>query len=279
MNYYQRHIGDYAKDTGHLSMLEHGAYTILLDRYYSTETGIPEDQAYRVCRARTLPEKQAVDVVLSEFFHLVDGKWTNRRADEEIARMREQAKKSQDNGRLGGRPKKEPIANPEVTQSEPRRNPAETQQVISGIPRANPEITQSEPRNNLNQEPITKQVNQNLKTQAAAAIPLRVAAAAANPADWSPEPDPIACRSVELAVLLRRRGASLQASDPRVRAWAASGISDAEALSALEIAQQRRADSGANQPIGAGLIAAILADGACRKDFQADRHNPFAGAI
>ncbi len=25
MNYYERHLGDYAKDTAHLSMLEHGA--------------------------------------------------------------------------------------------------------------------------------------------------------------------------------------------------------------------------------------------------------------
>ena len=36
MNYYERHLGDYARDTGHLSMLEHGAYSLLLDRYYAT---------------------------------------------------------------------------------------------------------------------------------------------------------------------------------------------------------------------------------------------------
>jgi uncharacterized protein YdaU (DUF1376 family) len=33
VNYYERHLGDYAKDAGHLSMLEHGAYSLLLDRY------------------------------------------------------------------------------------------------------------------------------------------------------------------------------------------------------------------------------------------------------
>ena len=84
MNYYEHHLGDYAKDTAHLSMLEHGAYRLLLDRYYSTEAGIPADQAHRVTRARTREEKQAVDTVLNEFFRIVDGIWINQRAEEEI---------------------------------------------------------------------------------------------------------------------------------------------------------------------------------------------------
>lgn len=88
VNYYEHHLGDYAKDTGHLSMLEHGAYRILLDRYYSTEAGIPAAQAYRLARARSDEERQAVDVVLEEFFELVDGVWHNGRADEEIAKER-----------------------------------------------------------------------------------------------------------------------------------------------------------------------------------------------
>jgi uncharacterized protein YdaU (DUF1376 family) len=88
VNYYEHHLGDYAKDTGHLSMLEHGAYRILLDRYYSTEAGIPAAQAYRLARARSEEERQAVDVVLEEFFERVDGVWINRRAEEEIAKER-----------------------------------------------------------------------------------------------------------------------------------------------------------------------------------------------
>lgn len=84
MNYYQRHLGDYARDTAHLSMIEHGAYTMLLDRYYATEQGIPEDQAYRVARARTREEKSAVSAVLAEFFTLEEGVWVQRRVREEI---------------------------------------------------------------------------------------------------------------------------------------------------------------------------------------------------
>lgn len=106
MNYYERHLGDYTKDTAHLSMVEHGAYTLLLDRYYATEAGIPADQAHRVARARSKEEKAAVDAVLAEFFDLVDGVWTNGRAEEEIASARVRMDASRTNGKKGGRPKK-----------------------------------------------------------------------------------------------------------------------------------------------------------------------------
>lgn len=91
MNYYERHLGDYARDAGHLTMLEHGAYTLLLDRYYTTEQGIPADQAHRVCRARTRDEKEAVDTVLAEFFTLRDGVHYQKRVDAEIERYSESA--------------------------------------------------------------------------------------------------------------------------------------------------------------------------------------------
>lgn len=106
MNYYERHLGDYARDAGHLTMLEHGAYTLLLDRYYTTEQGIPEDQAHRICRARTRDERAAVDAVLAEFFRLVDGAWHNGRCDREVTKMQAKVKAAQENGKLGGRPKR-----------------------------------------------------------------------------------------------------------------------------------------------------------------------------
>jgi uncharacterized protein YdaU (DUF1376 family) len=85
VNYYERHLGDYARDTAHLSLLEHGVYTLLLDRYYATEQPIPADQVHRVARARSRDEKAAVDAVLAEFFTLADGAYRNKRADKVIA--------------------------------------------------------------------------------------------------------------------------------------------------------------------------------------------------
>ena len=89
MNYYKRHIGDYIKDTAHLSLLEHGVYGRLLDVYYGRESGIPDDQAARLVGARSKDELKALRDCLSEFFKLVDGVWRNGRCDEEIAEASE----------------------------------------------------------------------------------------------------------------------------------------------------------------------------------------------
>ena len=119
MNYYERHLGDYAKDTAHLSMLEHGAYSLLLDRYYGTEMGIPISQAHRLARARSKEEKQAVDDVLAEFFQLVDGVWINQRAEEEIAKAQVKINAAKENGKKGGRPPRVKSGSETETQEKP----------------------------------------------------------------------------------------------------------------------------------------------------------------
>lgn len=119
MNYYERHLGDYARNAGHLSMLEHGAYTLLLDRYYVTEQPIPADQTYRVARAKTRDERAAVDAVLAEFFTLVDGAYVNTRTEEEIEKARRKIETSRNNGRGGGRPKKNPPETRQDTHQKP----------------------------------------------------------------------------------------------------------------------------------------------------------------
>lgn len=129
MNYYERHLGDYAKDAGHLTMLEHGAYTLLLDRYYTTEQGIPAEQAHRVCRARTDDEKAAVDIVLAEFFVLVNGVWTHDRVEREITKMQAKVKAARENGKRGGRPK---ASQDEASQNQTPTN-ADTEQKPTGF--------------------------------------------------------------------------------------------------------------------------------------------------
>lgn len=84
MNYYERHIGDYLKDTSHLSLLEHGIYGRLLDVYYTREGAIPDAQAARLIGARSKEEREALSAVLSEFFELIDGHWHQGRCDAEI---------------------------------------------------------------------------------------------------------------------------------------------------------------------------------------------------
>ncbi|WP_395707812.1 YdaU family protein [Casimicrobium huifangae] len=132
MNYYKRHIGDYLKDTAHLSLLEHGVYARLLDVYYTRETAIPDDQAARLIGARSKEELSALRAVLGEFFALEDGAWTQQRCEREIGLKEEKSETNRVNGKRGGRPKKETQSvsekNPNgfeiETQTEPTENPS-----------------------------------------------------------------------------------------------------------------------------------------------------------
>lgn len=96
MNYYEHHLGDYMRDTAHLSMLEDAAYRRLLDAYYVREKPLPADlrECYKLARATTKPEREAVAYVLREFFTLGDDGHHQGRADEEIARFRTKSEKA-----------------------------------------------------------------------------------------------------------------------------------------------------------------------------------------
>jgi uncharacterized protein YdaU (DUF1376 family) len=98
VNYYPFHIGDYVSATRHLSWEEDAAFRRLLDTYYITEKPIPADHraACRLVMAQTESQREAVRVVLEEFFTLTDDGWVNKRADVEIAAMREKQQKQRD---------------------------------------------------------------------------------------------------------------------------------------------------------------------------------------
>lgn len=84
MHYFKRNIGDYHKKAGRLSMLEHGAYTLLLDACYDRERFPTIDEAIDWCWARSDEEVAAVRFVLSKFFTLEDGRYVQQRIQEEI---------------------------------------------------------------------------------------------------------------------------------------------------------------------------------------------------
>lgn len=96
MNYIELHLGDYAKDTRHLSLLEHGVYMMLLQIYYGDECPIDDAKKYRLVSARTEEEREAVDTILSEFFTLIDGKWVNARAERELEAYRQRSESARD---------------------------------------------------------------------------------------------------------------------------------------------------------------------------------------
>jgi uncharacterized protein YdaU (DUF1376 family) len=85
MHYYKRNLGDYAKKAGRLTMLQHGAYTLLIDSCYDREVFPTLEQALEWTWASTEAEIEAVKFVLSRFFTLdKDGQYVQERILEEL---------------------------------------------------------------------------------------------------------------------------------------------------------------------------------------------------
>lgn len=88
MNFYKRYMADYQSKTSRLTLIEHGAYTLLLDAYYIREAPLPAD--FRVVcslvRATSKKEREAVKSVLGEFFVPSPEGWRSERVDVDIAR-------------------------------------------------------------------------------------------------------------------------------------------------------------------------------------------------
>lgn len=113
MNYYPRYPAHYVAKTLHLSMEQDGAYTRLLDWYYANERPIPHGQRYAIARAQTPSERRSTDAVLREFFALENGVYEHERAGREIEKATPKIEAARANGRLGGRPRKNPLASDE----------------------------------------------------------------------------------------------------------------------------------------------------------------------
>jgi hypothetical protein len=70
MNFYKHFIGDYARATGHLSVIEHGAYRLMLDHFYGAGKPLPANRKalYRLLRAEAEAERRAVDSICFQFW-------------------------------------------------------------------------------------------------------------------------------------------------------------------------------------------------------------------
>lgn len=112
MNHYPHHIGDFNSATRHLTFVERALYRELLDLYYDTERPLNADvsKIARRVLANTEELREALVVVLEEFFLLGDDGWHNDRCDREIASFHAKQEQQSRAGRAsaakrtGGRP-------------------------------------------------------------------------------------------------------------------------------------------------------------------------------
>ena len=92
MNFFKLYVGDYQRDTAHLSVTEHGAYLLMLQHYYATEKPLPTGKAlHRMLRAQDKAERDAIDAVVQQFWHETTDGLINHRADAEITKAGAQA--------------------------------------------------------------------------------------------------------------------------------------------------------------------------------------------
>ncbi len=135
MNFFKLYIGDYQRDTAHLSIAEHGAYLLMLQHYYATENPLPIGKAlHRMLRVQDKAERDAVDSVVTKFWTESEDGLINVRADAEIRKADHQRTVNREIGKRGGRPKQtEQITESvscsvigSVSESEPNDNPNQT---------------------------------------------------------------------------------------------------------------------------------------------------------
>lgn len=122
MYYYQHHIGDYRKDTSHLSLTEHGIYRQLIDLYYITEKPL-DKKSIRLIGARTEQEVELALAILNEFFEKKGRSYFHKRCDDEILNYKTRsAKASESSNKRWNNIKKLQDANAMPTQCERNAN-------------------------------------------------------------------------------------------------------------------------------------------------------------
>ena len=204
MIFYKRMIGDIQAKTGHLTLAEFGAYDRLLDHYYSTERGIPEDRVYGIARAVSKEDRKAVDFVIAEFFTLgSDGLYRQGKTEEMIAEAQPKILAARTNGGKGGRPKKQKT---------------ETQQKPSGLLNENPNETQD-----LTKTGVNRKASQSQSENISKEVTLSNSDGSARDSEnLSPTPKPEPARVV--AVLAQNGIPDVSPSHPEVLALIAKGI-------------------------------------------------------
>lgn len=126
------YVADYLADTAHLSVSEHGAYLLLIMHYWRNG-GLPSDDVKLARITKCQPKEWArIRATIAEFF---DADWRHVRIDRELAAAAAAAERARQNGKRGGRPRKE---NPDVTQKEPNPFENKTQTITQTKPRHEP---------------------------------------------------------------------------------------------------------------------------------------------
>lgn len=255
MNYYEHHIGDYSQATSHLSFIEDATYSRLIRKYYATEKPIPADvkTVQRLVNAKSKEEKNAVELVLKEFFMLTEDGWRQGRCDHEIARFKDKQAKAKRSADSRWQPAA--ITAPAVTASEIQLD-LDSNLACVRIAEALPTQCSQNPSH---QSPISKhQTNKSMDESKVKKI--FESGVQKKKEDLGDLDDHVVLsdKHKRFAELISKEGASVSVDDCRIKDMVATGASESEVIGAISIAREMRKKVSTTSPINAGYVLAIV---------------------
>jgi uncharacterized protein YdaU (DUF1376 family) len=95
--------GDYARDTGNLSAIGHGAYLMLIKHYWCTAAPLrdDDDELWRIACCDSRDQWLALRPTLARFFDVAEGMWRHKRVDRELGRAAETTRKRSEAAKAG----------------------------------------------------------------------------------------------------------------------------------------------------------------------------------
>ena len=115
MHFYPHNIPDFNNATRHLTRVERSVYRDAIERYYDTEEPLPAgdfNKLARILLCSTQEEKDALKLVLDDFFTLTDAGHEHDRCNAEIAKYRSNSTAKARAGRASAEARKSRRATP-----------------------------------------------------------------------------------------------------------------------------------------------------------------------
>lgn len=92
------YVGDYLRDTMHLTTEEHGAYLLIIMALWSAGGSLPESAMPATVRV-SQRKWSSLRNTLAPFFHVAEGTWSHRRVNRELATAKEKSDKARGSAR------------------------------------------------------------------------------------------------------------------------------------------------------------------------------------
>lgn len=129
------YINDYLADTMRLDAEKHGIYFLLMMDYWKHKQ-LPTDTTELSMIARVPEGSKSLIYILDNFFQLNGDKYKHKRIEKELELANSRRESARQNGKKGGRPKKNPQKTHGLSGGKPTKNP-------KGNPDHNPQKTSS----------------------------------------------------------------------------------------------------------------------------------------